>query len=67
MQSERVPARRSAHQHECVDRGMSESCEAVENDGSDERGRPSRAPAKLADYQTAYQSARIVAVNGGRG
>ena len=67
MQSESVRARRSAHQHECVDRGMSENCEAVENDGSDERGRPSRALAKLADYQTAYQSARIVAVSGGRG
>jgi hypothetical protein len=48
MQSERVRARRSAHQHECVDRGMSEGCEAVENDASDERGRPGRAPAKLA-------------------
>jgi len=48
MQSERVRARRSAHKHECVDRGMSEGCEAVENDASDERGRPGRAPAKLA-------------------
>jgi hypothetical protein len=27
---------------------MSEGCEAVENDASDERGRPGRAPAKLA-------------------
>jgi len=42
MQSEHIRARRSAHQHEGVDRGMSGSCEAVENDASDERDRPSR-------------------------
>jgi hypothetical protein len=37
MQSERVQIAHP-HQHECVDRGMSGSCEVVENDGSDERG-----------------------------